>query len=560
MFEGNDDVKYEALEDDEEETNETTQPQAISIEQLEKQTFSRLEQEKQREPTFTPNNQASNSMNNPASNPINNQMNNPINNPMNNPMNNPIGNQMPFGQNMNNFGFGMQNYPHYQDPSMGQYGSQMDYGGFPRPDPFGGFGQPFDNPMGMPPMYDDHMGFGGNLFSPPPFERDAEFDKIFGHSPYQNQMNPFFSQGNPMGKQIAFYPNLNIIGGPQDMGGMFGLGMGPSGFMAQNEDDDEEVDWLMDDQFEETEKHLGFINQPGDTPVKQKLYREEIEEIEQVKIKDDEIDRIYKYVRKERKRVPKPRKVHTFEPKFKEKKRFEKLFDKVNQEENLNRRPPNQQDLNMYQVKKYWDLRDEPNHLEILNLIQNPFSYHIIHRRNSPPQFFINKDGPVYISELYTWFNQGLVPKFFLIGYDENCYKFNSKPWFLYEKFFNEFANSLFDDKKLPEEIINKALENTVEELKIEEVIEPELKASQVEENQTSTQKQFDPQIPYILQDEGVTLIDASQLESSLIAASQRASQNNVPGNYGQGIILSQPIDPAIVSFQPANISFPERK
>lgn len=341
------------------------------------------------------------------------------------------------------------------------------------------------------------------------------------------------------------------------MGGMFGFGN--SGFLGQNEEDDEEDDWLMDDQFEDTDKRFNFIDQHGDTPVKQKFYQEEIEH---PTIKEEGIDRTFKYVRKERKRVPKPRKVHTFEPKFKAKKRFEKLFDKTAQDENQNKRPPNQQDLNMYQVKKYWDIRDDPSCLEVLNLIQNPFSYHIINRRNSPPQFFINKDGPVHISELYTWFNQGLVPKFFLIGYDENWYKFNSKPWFLYEKFFNEVANSLFDDKKISEENINTTVENTVEELKIEEQPILETKSSDADENQPVMPKQFDHQIPYILQDEGVTLIDASQLESTLIAASQRQpqSQGNIYGGFGQGITLSQPIDPAIVSFQPANLSFPERK
>lgn len=107
---------------------------------------------------------------------------------------------MNYGQEMHNFGFGMQNYPQYQDQNMDQYGNQMGYGGFPRTDPFGGFSHPFDNPMGMPPLYDDPMGFGGNLFSPPSFGSNSEYDKIFGHSSHQNQMNPFYSQGNPMGK------------------------------------------------------------------------------------------------------------------------------------------------------------------------------------------------------------------------------------------------------------------------------------------------------------------------------------------------------------------------
>lgn len=231
MFEGNDEIKYEALEDDEEDTNPTSDPKPISIEQLEKQTFSRLEQEKQKEPVFaqsnfmsnpmgnTMNNPMSNPMGNPAGNLMNNPMGNPMANPMGNPMinqmnnlmsnpmgnqmNNPMGNQMNYGQDMHNYGFGMQNYPQYQDQNMGQYGNQMGYGGFSRPDPFGGFGNPFDNSMGMPPLYDDPMGFGGSLFSPPSFGRDPEYDKIFGNSGHQNQINPFFQQENPMGKFIT---------------------------------------------------------------------------------------------------------------------------------------------------------------------------------------------------------------------------------------------------------------------------------------------------------------------------------------------------------------------
>ena len=53
------------------------------------------------------------------------------------------------------------------------------------------------------------------------------------------------------------------------------------------------------------------------------------------------------------------------------------------------------------------------------------------------------------------------------------------------------------------------------------------------------------------MQDEGVTMIDASQLESNLISQSQ--NPNNMMNFLGQPMSQpppAQPFDPAIVSFQ----------
>mmetsp|Transcript_19244 Transcript_19244/g.22281 ORF Transcript_19244/g.22281 Transcript_19244/m.22281 type:complete len:560 (+) Transcript_19244:51-1730(+) len=376
MFEG-ENVKYEALEDDEDEKESTQEPEPISIEQLERQTFNKLEQEKQKEVQFTQKDPQF------SSKEPHFMQKDPQFIPKE-----PMNTQMPYDQNVPNYGFPQQfsmgsQFNMYQQP-MNQFENPMGFSGFPGQDPFGGFGQPLDNPMGMGSPFDDGMGFGNNIFGSP-FGRDTEYDKIFGQAP-----------SNPEG--------------------MFGFGS--NALLTQNDDDDEEDDWMMDDQFENTEKHLGFIDQHGESPVKPQKYFAEETQAKQRKT-DEVMDRTFKFVKTERKRVPKPRRVHTFEPKFKQKKRFEKLFDKDNSEEAQNKKL-NHQDLSMYLVKKYWDMREDPTTLDMLNLIQNPFSHHILNKRNSPPQFYVNKDGPVQIAELFMWFNQGLVPKFFLIGHDEN--------------------------------------------------------------------------------------------------------------------------------------------
>jgi hypothetical protein len=520
MFGDAEGVELGALEDEEEESTETqsTQPivpsaaKPISIEQLEQQTFSRLEQDKPREHGF-------------GQPP---QTHHPS----------------PFDQNQPNFMQSNPNtfsqFPGHQQPPMQQhqfpgFENPMGFPGFGS-DPFSGFGQPLDNPMGMQSAFGDSMGFGGSMFGAP-YGRDEEFEKIFGHTGPPGGMGGFFSQGDPTRTKQE-----------QDFGGMFNFGMSDNQFMAQNDDEDEEEDdWLMDDQFQD--KHLGFIDQHGETPNKAK--RELDDDQETLKhIKTEEvIERAYKYVKTEKKRVPKPRRVHTFEPKLREKKRFEKLFDKEDQEEAQNRKPSHQ-DLSMYLVKKYWDLRDDPTSLEVLSLIQNPFAHHVVSKRNSPPQFYINKDGPIHISELFMWFNQGLIPKTFLIGYDENCFKYNSRPSFLFEKFFNEHANNTFSPSQAPEDLIKQSLHNTVEEHKFEE--EQISQAPPAEENKQQTTPFFNPHIPHILQDEGVRLIDASQLESNLIAASRAQNQMNSFPQVMGGRPAQQPFDPAIVSFQAA--------
>lgn len=529
MFGDTEGVELGALEDEDEESTETqsTQPNVpsaakpISIEQLEQQTFSRLEQDKPREHGF-------------GQPP---QTHHPS----------------PFDQNQPNFMQSNPNafsqFPGHHQPPMQQPQPQSQhqphqFPGFENPmgfpgfgsDPFSGFGQPLDNPMGMQSAFGDSMGFGGSMFGAP-YGRDEEFEKIFGHTGPPGGMGGFFSQGDP-----------TQIKQEQDFGGMFNFGMSDNQFMAQNDDEDEEEDdWLMDDQFQD--KHLGFIDQHGETPNKAKRELDDDQEtLKHVKT-EEVIERAYKYVKTEKKRVPKPRRVHTFEPKLREKKRFEKLFDKEDQEEAQNRKPSHQ-DLSMYLVKKYWDLRDDPTSLEVLSLIQNPFAHHVVSKRNSPPQFYINKDGPIHISELFMWFNQGLIPKTFLIGYDENCFKYNSRPSFLFEKFFNEHANNTFSSCQAPEDLIKQPLNNTVEEHKFEE--EQISQAPPAEENKQQTTPFFNPHIPHILQDEGVRLIDASQLESNLIAASRAQNQMSSFPQVMGGRPAQQPFDPAIVSFQAA--------
>jgi hypothetical protein len=247
-----------------------------------------------------------------------------------------------------------------------------------------------------------NMGFGGSMFGPG-YGRDEEFEKIFGQPSQLHNMGGMFPD-DPSGRTH------------QDMGGLFGFNMGDNQFMTQQDDEEEDDDWLMDEQF--NEKHLNFIDQHGDTPSKDVIQIEHQDE-DIIFKPQNVIERAYKYVKTNKRRVPKPRRVHTFNPKMKSKKRFEKLFEKEEEDESQSRRPPHQ-NLNMYLVKKYWDMRDEPNKLEIMNLTQNPFSYHILNKRQAPPQFFLNKNGPIQISELYMWYNQGLVAKTYLIGHDEN--------------------------------------------------------------------------------------------------------------------------------------------
>jgi hypothetical protein len=114
--------------------------------------------------------------------------------------------------------------------------------------------------------------------------------------------------------------------------------------------------------------------------------------------------------------------MHKFVPKLQKKKRFEKLFDKTEEEveEDNQSKKTHQKDLNLALIMKFWDMREEPTDLELLNLIQNPFSLHLVHRANTSPQFYLNKDGPIRIGELFMWFNQGLVPKTFQVGHDES--------------------------------------------------------------------------------------------------------------------------------------------
>lgn len=391
MFDKEDEAKFECLEDEEDDMQtQDSQPQfpqdqhPISADQLEQHTFMAHSQGMPSEVGGIPQN----------------------------PMSHHPMQTSQFDQNQQNMGFpqssmfppfssgGMTGNAPLQQP-MNQYDNPMGFPGFPGQEGFGGFGQPFGNPIDAQP-FGDNMGFGGSMFGPG-YGRDEEFEKIFGQP----------SQPHNMG---GMFPNDPSERAHQDMGGLFGFNVEDNQFMAQQDDDEEEDDWLMDEDFQD--KHLNFIDQHGDTPSKDVARIRDQEEDIIIK-PQDVIERAYKYVKSDKKRVPKPRRVHTFNPKLRSKKRFEKLFDKEEEDESQSRKPLHQ-NLNMYLVKKYWDMRDEPNKLEMINLTQNPFSYHILNKRLAPPQFFLNKDGPIHISELFMWYNQGLVAKTYLVGHDEN--------------------------------------------------------------------------------------------------------------------------------------------
>lgn len=436
MFETKGDVEMEelgGLEDDD--TNEKTQDggalqQPISIEELEKKQLSKFELPNQTpentgaQPTFPPPQQdlGNFGFNQPGMNPQG--FNQPPSNPQgfNQPFDQPgmapqpgfpqpgagmppAGQNPPFGGNQPGYGqpqgqdFGGP-FGGFQQPPMQDFQNPMNQG-FPGfgGDSFGGFEQPFNNPMDS---FGGDMGFGSSLFGAPA-GRDEEFEKIFG------QPSPSPSMGE------GAFPQPNQPQKGQQPGMFGGYGVDQNQFMQTNEDDEEEDDWLMDDQFQG--KNLEFIDPHQDTPVKGALNLAKAGET---------IDVAYKYVKTDRKRVPKPRKVHIFKPRLREKKRFEKIFDKEIKEEPAPKK--SHQDVDMGLIKKFWDMKKDPTDLEMLNLIQNPFSFHIVNKRNSPPQFYLNRDGPIHIGELFMWFNQGLVPKTFQVGHDENCYKYNSRP------------------------------------------------------------------------------------------------------------------------------------
>lgn len=388
MFGGKAEVLLESLEDEDDMTETTIDPgiKTISIEELERQQMQHFEQkapdllpfvqqkpaQNQFQPSHQQNNQSLPGHGPIAGMPFSQQ-----------PSNQPSAGGPPFGMPNQN-SFGMPSHNEFSGP-FGQL-QQNDGFGFPGGDPFSGFGQPLDNPTG----FGDSMGFGNSVFGAP-FSRDEEFEKIFGQ-PSQQQNQGFFPSDDS--KQ-------------PDMGGMFGFNQDQ--FMSTQNDDED--DWLEDDQFQD--KQLDFIDQHHDTPIKGRA--------EYVK-PDEVIESYYKFSKTDRKREPKPRMVHKFAPKLRAKKRFEKLFDKTEEEveEETQAKKTHQKDLNLALIMKFWDMREEPSDLELLNLIQNPFSYHLVHRSNTAPQFYLNKDGPIRIGELFMWFNQGLVPKTFQVGHDES--------------------------------------------------------------------------------------------------------------------------------------------
>lgn len=96
----------------------------------------------------------------------------------------------------------------------------------------------------------------------------------------------------------------------------------------------------------------------------------------------------------------------------------------------------------------------------------------------------------------------------------------------MFEKYFSEDMNRNLSYENVPEEIITPEIVTEGEEYKAKELA-PKI-----------THHLMDPAISGIMRDEAITFIDASQIESSLLAASQ---------NY------RMPIDPAIVSYTAAH-------
>lgn len=320
MFGDDKDAKLESLEDDEElepatdtKNESKTQLMPISIEELEKQQMTQLEQNSVKQAVAAQKVQKVPGQFDPAIfNP--NQANQQFGQPQpwgGNQQPGFVQNQPPpFVQNQPNFvqnqlpPFGGQQVPPQNMQKQAPFGQQNDTMGF------GGFGgsDPFGSTFGMPS--DDQTGFGSNIFSSP-FNMQPDFDPN----------NPFGAPTNDK---------------PQSLDDIFGFGAGNNQFTGpeQDDDDDEEDDWLMPDQIQD---NLQFIDGNND-PMSQKQHPMgampiRVEDIEATQKTVDDEESAFKFVRKTRIRPPKPSKQHTFEPKLKSKKRFEKLFEKVVGEE-----------------------------------------------------------------------------------------------------------------------------------------------------------------------------------------------------------------------------------
>lgn len=216
MYDDGDADDFGALEDDEDDqetTESTNKPQEpemrpISIEELEKQTFTQIEQntDSSQNKGFVQDKFDAKYFGQNA------QTSQPVVSGMF--MNQNWGAQPPFGQT----GQTLQN----QANQMSQFSGG--YPGFEDNDPFG---SAFGGAFGM--TDDEDAGFGQNVFSSP-FQMQPEFDP----------MNPF---GSTQSRDQ-----------PESLHDIFGFGSAGNQFMQQDQDDDEDDDWL-DDQMQETQKH-----------------------------------------------------------------------------------------------------------------------------------------------------------------------------------------------------------------------------------------------------------------------------------------------------------------
>jgi hypothetical protein len=134
-------------------------------------------------------------------------------------------------------------------------------------------------------------------------------------------------------------------------------------------------------------------------------------------------------------------------------------------------------------------------------------------KRNTPPQFYLNKSGPLHISDVYMWFNQGLVTKVTPIAFTHPQYGAKTNvACFQFEKCLMKHCNDLFDNSKVPLDVYGTPV--TFEPKPVEKVAEaPQQKPVML----------MDPAISLVHQDPSITMISGGQ---------------------------TQPIDPAIVSFK----------
>ena len=303
--------------------------------------------------------------------------------------------------------------------SMSQFNEGQSFNEF-------GMNDPFSSMFNMP---NDQPEFENNVFSSP-----------FTYNPQFDPSNPFGNSQSTSNQQ------------PQTLNDIFGFPTSTDPFMTQDQEDDDEDDWLTDEQFPNSNKQ----DPENDMKPLQNLednLQDIIEDTEVSKKVEKDTESAFRFKREPRERPQKSTKTHTFKPKLRAKKNFEKMFDKQeNDEKDKNNLVPD-----LFSVQQYWDILDDPSYLEALNLFQNPFAYHLLKKRNTPPQFYINRSGPLHISDVFIWFNQGSIGKTSNIMFNHPHYNGkNEIPCYMFESFFNNHCHELFSSDKAPADIVEK--------------------------------------------------------------------------------------------------------